>query len=190
MRAKASIFIFLWWICDIMRVLIDELIDIFMAAIVIDIHSQTLTLTTSTYQKTYRISSAKNGTGQMQDSGCTPLGEHRIAQKIGEHAPKYSVFVGRKATGELYSDDLAAQYPDRDWILSRILWLEGLQEGFNRGKNDRGVCDTFARYIYIHGTPDSEPLGIPLSHGCIRMHTDDVVELFDQVAVNTPVLIV
>lgn len=97
-----------------------------------------------------------------------------------------SVLVGRRPTGEIYSEALAQRFPQRDWILSRILWLSGLEVG----KNRLGQVDTMQRYIYIHGTPDSEPMGEPHSHGCIRMRNADVVQLFDQVVVGTEVEIV
>lgn len=133
----------------------------------------------------YPVSTGLNGVGESCGSGCTPLGWHRVVARIGEGEPENSVFVGRRATGEIYSEALATQYPDRDWILSRILWLQGLEYGVNRGK---GV-DSMRRYIYIHGTPDSEPMGIPLSHGCIRMRNRDLVELFDRVKNKTLVWI-
>ncbi len=131
----------------------------------------------------YSISSGKNGVGAKAGSECTPLGRHIIRAKIGADAPVGSVFVGRRATGEIYSAALAVQYPQRDWILSRILWLSGTERGKNRLKD----VDTMRRYIYIHGSPDSEPMGQPLSHGCIRMRNEDVVELFDKVAVGAEV---
>jgi lipoprotein-anchoring transpeptidase ErfK/SrfK len=133
----------------------------------------------------YAVSTAANGAGQRKGSYCTPLGRHRIRAKIGAGQPLYSVFVGRRPTGELYSDSLAAAQPDRDWILSRILWLGGLEPGFNR----YGAVDTTWRYIYIHGSPDHLLQGQPASHGCIRMRNADVVALFDAVAVGCPVLI-
>ena len=150
--------------------------------LIINIAEQTLTV----YQQQremakYSVSTAKNGLGSQENSGCTPLGQHIIAKKIGEDAPIYSVFVGRVATGEIYSTALDALYPERDWILSRILWLSGLETGSNKGSNAQGNCDTYQRYIYIHGTPDTEPMGIPLSHGCVRMHSEDVINLFEQV---------
>ncbi|WP_201616073.1 L,D-transpeptidase [Psychrobacter urativorans] len=138
----------------------------------------------------YGISTAKNGIGSQQDSGCTPLGAHIIAQKIGGSQPISSVFVGRVPTGEIYSATLDAQNPERDWILSRILWLAGLEEGSNKGCNNQGGCDTYQRYIYIHGTPDNQPMGIPRSHGCVRMRNQDIIELFAQVGEGTPVTIV
>lgn len=135
----------------------------------------------------YDISTAKHGIGSQQDSGCTPLGAHIIAQKIGSGQPINTVFIGRVPTGEIYNTELEKQYPERDWILSRILWLEGLEEGVNKGSNKQGSCDTYQRYIYIHGMPDSEPTGIPRSHGCIRMRNQDIMELFEQVKEGTAV---
>ena len=138
----------------------------------------------------YSVSTAKNGIGSQQDSGCTPLGQHVIAEKIGADAPSYAVFIGRVPTGEIYDAELGLLNPERDWILSRILWLSGLEEGVNKGSNSQGGCDTYQRYIYIHGTPDSEPMGIPLSHGCVRMRNQDIVELFEQVNEGTMVTII
>ncbi|MDY7024911.1 MAG: L,D-transpeptidase [Pseudomonadota bacterium] len=123
----------------------------------------------------YSISTAKNGVGSRNGSEKTPLGEHYIRAKIGANAPSHAVFVGRRPTGEIYSEALAAQYPNRDWILTRILWLCGKEVGVNRG----GEVDSMRRYIYLHGTPDSEPMGTALSHGCIRMRNADIVELFE-----------
>lgn len=138
----------------------------------------------------YSVSTAKNGIGSQQDSGCTPLGQHVIAEKIGADAPSHAVFIGRVPTGEIYDAELGLLNPERDWILSRILWLSGLEEGVNKGSNSQGGCDTYQRYIYIHGTPDSEPMGIPLSHGCVRMLNQDIVELFEQVNEGTMVTII
>lgn len=139
----------------------------------------------------YPISTAKNGTGQQMGSHCTPLGRHIIADKIGAHAPIGSVFVARVPTGEIYSEALALAYPDRDWILTRILRLAGTEDGFNKGIDANGIsCDSFLRYIYIHGTPDDEPMGAPHSHGCIRMRNDDIIALFEEVAVGTMVEII
>ncbi len=159
--------------------------------LLINLEQQILTL----YQQDkkiaqYTVSTAKNGIGSQQDSGCTPLGKHIIAEKIGGSAPINAVFIGRVPTGEIYSTSLGMQYPERDWILSRILWLSGLEEGINKGSNNQGGCDTYERYIYIHGTPDSEPMGIPCSHGCIRMRSQDVIELFEQVDKGAAVTIV
>ncbi len=131
----------------------------------------------------YRISSAKNGTGQENGSFCTPLGKHIIRAKIGTDQPVNTVFIKRRPTGEIYSPQLAQQFPKRDWILTRILWLCGCEPGFNRF----GSVDTMRRYIYIHGTPDSVEMGKPGSIGCIRMRNSDLLELFDWIGVGTPV---
>ena len=159
--------------------------------LVINIAQQTLTL----YQHNkkmaqYAVSTAKNGIGSQQDSGCTPLGKHFIAKKIGASEPINTVFIGRVPTGEIYEAKLGMLHPERDWILSRILWLGGVEEGLNKGSNSEGGCDTYQRYIYIHGTPDSEPMGEPLSHGCIRMRNEDIIKLFDQVEAGTSVVII
>jgi lipoprotein-anchoring transpeptidase ErfK/SrfK len=129
----------------------------------------------------YRISSAKNGTGQENGSFCTPLGKHIIRAKIGAGQPANTVFIKRRPTGEIYSPEFAAQFPRRDWILTRILWLCGCEPGFNRF----GTVDTMRRYIYIHGTPDSVEMGKPGSIGCIRMHNSELLELFDRVNAGT-----
>lgn len=125
----------------------------------------------------YPVSTARNGPGERRDSGCTPRGWHRVRIKIGAGLPLNAVFVGRRPTGEIYDSELAAGHPERDWILTRILWLTGLEAGFNRG----GDRDTLRRFVYIHGCPDEAPMGIPLSHGCIRMRNPDLLELFDRV---------
>ncbi len=159
--------------------------------LVIHIATQTLILYQGEVEiSRYRISTAKNGVGSQQDSGCTPVGRHIIAEKIGGDHPIHTVFVGRVATGERYTTALGAQHPERDWILSRILWLKGLESGVNQGRNSQGGCDTYQRYIYIHGTPDSEPMGVPLSHGCIRMRNEDIVALYPQVKEGTPVTLI
>ena len=129
------------------------------------------------------ISSAANGPGCQKNSGCTPLGRHTVRAKIGAGTPLNSVFVGRRATGELCTPDLMAAFPERDWILTRILWLSGTELGVNR----LGEVDTMQRYIYIHGTPDSVEMGKIGSHGCIRMRNAELITLFDLVAVGTTV---
>ena len=131
------------------------------------------------------VSTSLYGVGSAENSGKTPLGEHYIRAKIGAGCELNSVFVGRRFTGEIYTPALAARYPDRDWILTRILWLCGKEIGHNR----LGQVDSMRRYIYIHGTPDTEPMGIPKSHGCVRMRNNDIIALYDQVAVGTPVSI-
>ena len=133
----------------------------------------------------YPVSTAKNGLGEQCGSYCTPRGRHRIAERIGEGQPLYAVFKARVPTGEIWSRDLEAKDPDRDWIITRILWLDGLEEGRNKG----GQQDTHDRYIYIHGTNEEHLIGTPVSHGCIRMKNVDVAELFDLVEEGTEVLI-
>ena len=130
-----------------------------------------------------RVSTARNGPGERFGSGCTPRGWHLIRLKIGAESPLNGVFCGRRPTGEIYTQELAKRYPDRDWILSRILWLSGCESGKNRG----GDKDTLRRFIYIHGTPDTEPMGKACSHGCIRMHNNDLITLFDLIGVGTRV---
>lgn len=137
-------------------------------------------------EKTYSIATALKGLGEEEGSECTPRGWHAIHQKIGENDLSGTVYVGRRPTGEIYSPDLAQAHPQRDWIITRILWLTGLEEGKNLG----GTVDTLSRYIYIHGCPDEIELGRPSSHGCVRMHSADIIDLFDRVAVGTKVLII
>lgn len=131
------------------------------------------------------VSTAANGPGERAGSECTPRGEHVIAEKIGAGCAPGTVFVERRPTGELWSPALAAAAPGRDFILTRILWLDGCEPGRNRG----GEVDTRARYIYIHGAPDDAKMGVPGSRGCIRMRNADVIRLFDLVEIGTRVLI-
>jgi len=135
--------------------------------------------------KSYRVCTAKNGVGEKFGSECTPRGAHTIRAKIGDGEPLGSVFVGRRLTGEVYEHELAKRQPNRDWILTRILWLSGLE----KGKNRLGQVDTMRRYIYIHGAPDELVSKTPSSHGCIRMLNEDVADLFERIAVGTDVLI-
>lgn len=134
---------------------------------------------------TMPVSTAINGAGEFEGSECTPRGWHQICAKIGDDLPVNTVFVARKATGEIYTPELGEQFQDRDWILTRILWLSGLEPG----KNRLGNVDSMSRYIYLHGTPDNSTLGMPGSHGCIRLSNEDIIRLYDQVAVGTKVLI-
>jgi hypothetical protein len=127
--------------------------------------------------KSYPVSTALNGAGELCGSGCTPRGKHRIRLKIGEGCEENAVFVARRPTGEHFSWQLAAAEPERDWILARILWLTGIERGKNRG----GDVDTLRRFIYIHGTPEDQPMGRVASHGCIRMRNRDLIDLFDRV---------
>lgn len=131
----------------------------------------------------YLISSARKGTGQENGSFCTPLGKHIIRARIGAGQAVNTVFIKRRPTGEIYSPELGQQYPKRDWILTRILWLSGCERGFNR----LGSVDTMRRYIYIHGSPDSVEMGKPGSIGCIRMRNSDLLELFDRIDAGTQV---
>ena len=131
------------------------------------------------------VSTARNGAGEQMDSECTPRGEHVIRAKIGDGCAMNTVFKGRRPTGEIFTAEMRTRYPSRDWILTRILWLSGKQPGFNR----LGEVDTMRRYIYIHGAPDDEEMGVPSSHGCIKMRNTEVIRLFNRVTVGVPVLI-
>lgn len=135
--------------------------------------------------RVYPVSTALRGVGECSGSQCTPRGLHVIRAKIGDGLPLNAVLVGRRPTGEIYSPELGRENPERDWILTRILWLSGKEPGFNR----LGNCDSMRRYIYIHGTPDELFRQQPESHGCIRMRNLDMVELFDLVPAYTPVMI-
>ncbi len=136
--------------------------------------------------KSYPVSTALNGAGELSGSLQTPRGRHIIRAKIGEGCAENTVFRGRRPTGEIYTPALGDAFPGRDWILTRILWLSGCEAGYNR----LGDCDTMRRYIYIHGMPDSEPVGVPRSHGCIRMRNSDLLDLFDAVPIGTAVEII
>lgn len=152
----------------------------------VSIGSQRLTLFEGRHPlRDWPVSTALNGPGELMDSGCTPRGEHRVKLMIGRGCSSGTVFVGRRPTGEVYGEALAARHPKRDWILSRIIWLTGIQSGYNRG----GRCDTLRRFVYIHGCPDSAPMGVPLSHGCVRMRNVDVIELFGLIERGTRVVI-
>jgi L,D-transpeptidase YbiS len=155
--------------------------------IIVDLATQRLTLTGADGARwAWPVSTARNGAGEQRDSGCTPRGRHIVRARIGDGLAPGTVLVARRPTGETWSPALARAHPGRDWILTRILWLSGCEPGRNR----LGSVDTMRRYIYIHGTPDDQPMGVALSHGCIRMRNTDVVELFDRVAVGTEVMII
>ncbi|HTP63260.1 MAG TPA: L,D-transpeptidase [Burkholderiales bacterium] len=147
--------------------------------ILIDIAKQQLVFGS----RTYSVSSAKNGVGETNGSMCTPRGRHIVRAKIGAGLPMHSVFVRRRPTGEIWTPELHARYPGRDWMLTRILWLSGCEPGFNR----LGDVDTMRRMVYIHGTHEFADMGRPGSHGCIRMRNEDVAELFDLVPPYIPV---
>ena len=134
---------------------------------------------------TYQISTGKNGVGEQVNSECTPRGWHKIHSILGLEHQSDSVFVAREWTGELYTEELARDNPGRDWILTRIMQLEGLEPGRNKG----GDVDSLNRYIYIHGTPDSTPLGKPGSRGCIRMRNSAIIDMALWVTTNTLVYI-
>ncbi|MCB4361920.1 L,D-transpeptidase [Quatrionicoccus australiensis] len=131
----------------------------------------------------YPVSTAGAGVGEVSGSFQTPRGQHLIRAKIGAGQPANTVFVRRRPTGEIWTQELAEQFPGRDWILTRILWLSGCEAGRNR----HGCVDTMRRYIYIHGTPDVTDMTTPGSHGCVRMRNADLIELFDRVPCYTPV---
>lgn len=132
-----------------------------------------------------RISTARNGTGERRNSECTPRGQHVIRAKVGGGQPANAVFVSRRPTGEIYSPQLRAAFPGRDWILTRILWLSGCEVGRNR----LGDVDTMRRYVYIHGCPDEDPMGTPSSRGCVKMRNSEIIQLYDIVEPGTPVTI-
>jgi lipoprotein-anchoring transpeptidase ErfK/SrfK len=156
-----------------------------MPRIRISLRAQTLELLDDAGElaRTYSVSTSRNGPGEQKDSFCTPRGKHIIRAKIGAGQPLNAVFVGRRPTGEIYTDEFGKRNLGRDWMLTRILWLSGCEPGFNRLRD----VDSMRRYIYIHGSPDSAPMGKPGSIGCIRMRNDDIVELFDLIAPGTPV---
>ena len=152
--------------------------------IVIDTSSQELLLRDEDrILKRYPVSTSKKGLGEKNGSFCTPRGRHIVRAKIGAGQPDNTVFVRRRPTGEVWTPDLHARYPGRDWILTRILWLSGCEPG----KNRLGEVDTMRRYIYIHGSPDVAVMGKPGSIGCVRMRNPDIVELFELVAPYTAV---
>ena len=149
----------------------------------ISIRDQQLRLITEETVFTYACSTAANGPGEQAGSERTPRGRHVIRAKIGQGHPLNTVFRGRRPTGEIWTPRLHARFPQQDWILTRILWLSGVEPGVNR----LGRVDTMRRYIYIHGAPDPEPMGEPRSHGCVRLRNADISALFDQIPAGCPV---
>lgn len=164
--------------------------------IVVCLHKQKLFLqelkSSNSYTITsYNVSTAANGAGEIEHSECTPRGRHKVADKIGEDCPLNTVFVGRQAISEIYSSNMREKWPNKDYILTRIIRLEGTEDGFNKGKNVFGqVVDSFSRYIYIHGTPDDVNMKIPGSRGCIRMYNHDIIDLFEKIDMGDEVMIV
>lgn len=157
-----------------------------VASIRISLAQQCLELLEDGYPvRRYPVSTAANGAGEENGSGCTPRGWHEVRAMIGAGCAPGTVFVGRRPTGEFYSEELASRQPLRDWILTRILWLRGLEPGRNR----YGTVDTMRRFIYVHGCPDSAPMGAPHSHGCVRMRNDDIMDLFERIRPGTRVWI-
>jgi lipoprotein-anchoring transpeptidase ErfK/SrfK len=156
-------------------------------AIEVDVPAQTLTLYDRAGRVVMRtaVSTGRNGVGEQNGSEQTPRGAHYVRAKIGAGLPANAVLVSRRPTGEVYSPQLRAAYPERDWILTRILWLCGVE----KGKNRLGHVDTMRRYIYIHGCPDEDPMGVPSSRGCVKMRNRDLLELFERVAPGTRVYI-
>jgi hypothetical protein len=131
----------------------------------------------------YVIATAKNGIGQMKDSRGTPLGLHEIREKFGDAEPLGTVFVGRKSTGKLIGE--FDDWESKNYVVSRILRLNGLEEGYNHGGN----CDTYDRYIYIHGIGNEAKIGTPWTSGCIAMLNENVVELYAKINLGSFVLI-
>ena len=152
----------------------------------IDVKKQQLTLLHGeSIVACYDVSTAKKGVGQQNGSECTPLGKHLVRAKIGAGAKENTVFIGRRESGDIFNEELRQNNPERDWILTRILWLSGLEKGKNRG----GEVDTMRRYIYIHGCPDNDSFSSPSSHGCVKMRNKDIIELFNNIVAGTCVLI-
>ena len=160
---------------------VKEMPDRYIAISIADQRLQLIDNNTALFDVS--IVTAKNGAGETFGSECTPRGWHIIRAKIGDNCPENTVFTARRPTGEIFSERLQALSPKRDWILTRIMWLSGLEVGFNRLGNQ----DSMRRYIYIHGCPDNKPMGIPSSHGCINMRNSEVIALFEQVEAGIPV---
>ncbi|MCK5886031.1 MAG: L,D-transpeptidase [Alcanivorax sp.] len=153
--------------------------------ILVSLSDQTLTLESPEDTLRFPVSTAAVGAGERHGSGATPRGRHLVRARFGDGLPEGAVLAGRKFSGEICDGDKVREHPQRDWVLTRILWLGGMEPGHNLG----GDVDSFRRFIYIHGTPDSEPMGTPASHGCIRMRNADMIRVFDQVPVGTAVTI-
>lgn len=133
--------------------------------------------------KQYPISSSKFGIGSEAGSNKTPLGKHIVREKIGAGAPINTIFKSRVDTKKIAQVCLEPKDTGHDYVTTRILWLEGIEEGINKGNG----IDSYRRNIYIHGTPEEGLIGTPASHGCIRMRNKDVMELFDLIPTGTKV---
>jgi lipoprotein-anchoring transpeptidase ErfK/SrfK len=157
----------------------------------VGVRSQTLSVFSAAgaLEKRYDISTAKRGVGETQNSYQTPRGWHRICEKIGDGAPSDTIIFRREVTPWKYTPELHAEYPNKDWILTRILWLCGQEPGLNQGSRDGVLVDSYARYIYIHGAGRHVPMGTPTSLGCVRMTSEAVIELFERTPVGMEVLI-
>lgn len=147
---------------------------------------QLLVVSNNNILKTYTVSTAKAGTGAEKNSNKTPLGIHRIKNKIGHNAPLGTIFFARKASGQIAKIYTDTTDTPKDYVTTRILWLDGLEPDKNKGGN----IDSYERYIYIHGTHEEGLLGKPMSMGCIRMKNADVIALFNMVKEGTLVAIV
>lgn len=152
-----------------------------MKTIEVSILNQNLELLEPNNSIIYQVSTSKYGPGELKNSHCTPIGKHIIRAKIGEGQPIGMIFKGRRPTGKIFNKKDNNQ--SGDWILTRILWLSGLEIE----KNRLGHVDTMQRYIYIHGVPDHYKLGIPRSIGCVNMYNEDIIDLFNRVEVGTEV---
>jgi L,D-transpeptidase YbiS len=157
-----------------------------MIKLEVDTMTQTMQVfTDGKLSREYLISTAKKGVGEIYGSEQTPHGRHYIRAKIGKGYPANTVFIERRPTGEIYTPAMRVEFPQRDWILTRIFWLSGLE----MGKNRLGEVDTMRRYIYIHGTPDEVQMGVPGSRGCLRMRNNDILALFEYVPIGTEIFI-
>lgn len=153
--------------------------------VLVSVPDETLLLIVGdTVEAEYPVSTSRVGIDGREGSHGTPRGVHRIARKIGAGVPPGAVFEARRPTGEVWQP--GQEEPARDLILSRILTLEGLEEGVNRGEG----CDSLARCIYIHGTNYEGTIGRPGSKGCVRMTNQDVLDLFSRIEEGDPVVIV
>ncbi len=141
--------------------------------------------------KEYPVSTAKKGVGEIEHSYQTPRGHHKICEKIGDGLAPRTIISRRQPTEWFYTEELHKEYPKKDWILTRILWLCGQEEGKNKGYNAQGkVVDSYRRYIYIHGAGDHAPFGVaPSSLGCVRMNSEDVIDVFSKAPIGTDVVI-